>query len=238
MTKARVNSRCQDHLAAVSPIADTPKQEERTTRKQFYLIEVLHRYARDFLKESKAAQSRLDKYAKNTVFDANFTLTVCYVFLVKRASKFDGSYYRHIRDIATDWCIEALFHTGSVPEIFAPSILNLLSALDNDMQLLHAISGGCHWSNHLVEDFQSYSKPPHRHDLDVIERGNRDLLGHLIEICLTCQVETLLKSDRSLLQVKRENHTWTTHSDAGLTHLSDQNIRSKPARIMLWLSCF
>ena len=64
MTKARVNSRCQDLLAAVSPIADTPKQEERTTCKQFYLIEVLHRYVRDFLKESKAAQSRLDKYAE------------------------------------------------------------------------------------------------------------------------------------------------------------------------------
>lgn len=218
VTKARVNSRCQDLLAAVAPSANKIKQGERATPKELYRIEFLHRSVRDFLKESKAVQSRLDEYAGNTVFDAHFTLTACYVFLVKRASKIDRDYHRHtqdreyefraiyprgIRDIATDWCNKALFHMGSVPEIFAPSTLSLLSALDNDMQLLHASLGHFHWSNYLVEDPLLSSKPPLRHDLDVIERGNRDLLGHLIEIGLTCQVETLLKSDQSLLQAKK-----------------------------------
>ena len=91
------------------------------------------------------------------------------------------------------------------------------------MQLLHAISGGCHWSNHLVEDFQSYSKPPHRNDLDVIERGNRDLLGHLIEIGLTCQVETLLKSDPSLLKAKEGR----PYLDYALLRKPDAPFRSK-----------
>ena len=202
VTKARVNSRCQDLLAAVAPSANTLKQVERKTLKKLYRIEFLHRSVRDFLKGSQAVQIRLDEYAGHTVFDAHFTLTACYVFLVKRASKFDV-YHSHIRDIATDWCIEALFHMGSVPEIFAPSTLNLLSALDSDMQELHANLGDYHWSNYLVEDPQSYSKPLHRHDLDVIERGDRDLLGHMIEIGLTCQVETLLKSDQSLLRAKK-----------------------------------
>lgn len=185
MTKARVNSRCQDLLAAVASGANKLKQEERTTPKELYRIEFLHRSVRDFLKESKAVQSRLDEYAGHAVFNAHFTLTACYVFLVKRASRLDGSCHRHIRDFATDWCTEALFHMGSVPEISAPSILNLLSALDSDMQLLYASLGDFHWSNYLVEDPQSYSNPPKRHDLDVIERGNRDFIGHLIEIGLT-----------------------------------------------------
>lgn len=83
VTKARVNSRCQDLLAAVAPSANTLKQEERTTLKQLYRIEFLHRSVRDFLKESKAVRSHLDEYAGHTVFDAHFFLTACYVFLVK-----------------------------------------------------------------------------------------------------------------------------------------------------------
>lgn len=222
VTKARVNSRCQDLLAAVIPSANRLKPEVHDTPlKELYRIEFLHRSVKDFLQESKAVQSRLDEYAGHTVFDTHFTLTACYVFLVKRASRFDGNYHRHtllfrdggykfdgtyhgsIRDIATDWCNKALFHRSNVPEIFAPSTLNLLSALDNDMQLLHASLGDCHWSNYLVEGATLFSEPLHRHDLDVIERGDRDLLGHIIEMGLSCQVETLLKSDQNLLRGKK-----------------------------------
>jgi hypothetical protein len=84
-----------------------------------------------------------------------------------------------------------------------PSTISLLHALDDGMQALHAKLGNCHWSNHLVEDPRSYSSPPKLHDLDVVERGSRDLLGHLIEIGLTSHVEALVKSDPNLLRVKK-----------------------------------
>jgi hypothetical protein len=155
----------------------------------------------DFLKGSEAVQSRLDNYAGQAIFDAHFSLLACYVFLIKRALKFRGDYLSGIREIATNWCAEALFHMRELPA--RPSTTNLLYALDHGMQMLYNSLGSFHWANYLVEDPLSYRKDNPLHDLDVFERGNRDLLGHLIETGLISYVEALLKSNPRLLQAKK-----------------------------------
>jgi hypothetical protein len=85
------------------------------------------------------------------------------------------------------------------------STRSLLYAHDKGMQRLYVEFSGCHWSNSLVENPSSYSTSmtPKLHDLDVIERGSRDLLGHLIEIGLTNHVEAILKSNPGLIQAKQ-----------------------------------
>jgi hypothetical protein len=113
----------------------------------------------------------------------------------------DEAHHQFLRDMATSWCTEAFIHLQDIPP--RPSTLSLVYALDNGMQLLHTDLGLYHWSNHLVENPKSYQKPPRLHDLDVTERGGRDLLGHLIELGLTSHVEFLLRVSPTSLQSKK-----------------------------------
>jgi hypothetical protein len=193
--RARVNGRCQDLLAIVDPRCDIDDdKQDRICR-----IEFLHRSVRDFLNEAVSVKNLLKEHAGVHLFDTQFTLFACYVFLVKRASKLPGQ-ERRFRHFADYWCTDALKHMRETPT--TPSTLSLLYALDDGMQLLYADLGQLHWSNHLVEDPRSHETPPKLHDLDVTERGKRDLLGHLIELGLTPCVKVLLKSDSALLQRK------------------------------------
>lgn len=214
--RAMVNGRCQDLLTVIGP----EDIDNCNFNDPEYLcrIEFLHRSVQDFLSESKSVQERLDQYADLAEFDADLTLFACYVFLVKRTHKmirvwrFDllsGS--RHYTDdwtsiafqkAARNWSNEAFFHMRSISP--GPTCASLLMALDNGMEAVYAqIYGNCHWSNHTVEDPSSYGHPPMLHDLDALERGSRDLLGHLIEFGLTKHVESLLKAERGQVERKQ-----------------------------------
>jgi hypothetical protein len=202
--RARVNGRCQDLLAIVDPRYNDNDQD-RICR-----IEFLHRSVQDFLAQAESVQNRLDDHAGVILFDSNFTLFACYVFLIKRAcrladhSSFLGSTYRRqqvLQDLTKTWCTEAFLHVREVPS--RPSTLSLIYALDSSMQPLRADPGHYHWSNDLVERPNPYVLPFELHDLDVIERGGRDLLGHLIELGLTSHVEDLLRCTSISMQTKK-----------------------------------
>jgi hypothetical protein len=206
--QARVNGRCQDLLAIVNSRCKDDQQD------RICHIEFLHRSVQDFLNEAESVQSRLEDHASETVFDTNFTLFASYVFLIKRASKLlhhanvrrlhrlvERCNHQFLRDMATSWCKEAFLHMRAISP--RPSTMSLLSALDDGMQVLHTDLGHYHWSNHLIENPRSYQKPSRLHDLDVIERGERDLLGHLIEIGLTSHVAALLGASSISLQTKK-----------------------------------
>lgn len=235
VTTARVNSRCQDLLAVVGPAS--PKND-LPFASQLHRIEFLHRSVRDFLNGSESVQRRLDGYAGEAIFDAHLALLACYVFFVKRASKWDKHSDIHIEELqqaAIVWCAEALRHIRELPA--RPSTMSLLDALDEGMRVLYSRLGTFHWSNYLFERPMSYQTPPKFHDLDVIERGGRDLLGHLIEIGLISHVEALLKLDPSLLRAKKGRpyldyalryerrpgfgsiHRFTTHPDFAMVEL-------------------
>jgi hypothetical protein len=144
---------------------------------------------------------RLNGYAGDTIFSAHLTLLASYVFLIKRASQSDEKHHNSLRDTATEWCTEALHHMQEVPA--RPSLMNLLYALDSGMHLLNGKLGNFHWSSYLVEDPLSYSTPPKLHELDVVEQGGRDLLGHLIDSGFDSHVEALLRLDPGVLRAKK-----------------------------------
>lgn len=224
-TRAQVNGRCQDLLSVVK------SQPRPGDRQQLYRLEFLHRSVRDFLNESEAVRTSLNKYAGQDSFDVHLTLLSCYVFLVKRAlnATFDqgGTRTSHrtsraLRHEAQGWCAEAFFHLRNVPP--RPSSANLVTALDNSMKLTHADLGQCHWSNHLVEDPKSYGEPAKLHDLDVTERGHRDLLGHLIEHGLVDHVAYFLKTDSTALEPKKGR----PYLDYALRYKTGASARPKP----------
>lgn len=158
------------------------------------------------------------------MFSADFNLLACYVFLIKRVPNSKRNVLRrHFRDSAVDWSTEALIHMRELPPI--PSTLGLLRALDDGMQRLYVDLGNYHWSNHVVEDPLQYCIPRKLHDLDVTERGGRDLLGHLIELGLTTYVEALLKA-APLSSKKKKGRPYL---DYALRYKIDASFRSKHA---------
>lgn len=219
VTKARVNSRCQDLLAVVSPHS---REHGASSPSQLCRVEFLHRSVRDFLNESESVQRRLDEYAGHAMFNTDFNLLACYVFLIKRVSTSSGNILLNpFRGSAVDWSNEALIHLRKLPPI--PSTLGLLRALDDGMQRLYVVLGDYHWSNHLVEDPLQYCTPPKLHDLDVTERGGRNLLGHLIELGLISYVKALLNTDPLSLRRKKGR----PYLDYALRYRDDAPFRSK-----------
>jgi hypothetical protein len=225
-TQAMVNGRCQDLLAVVR------SQDQFERQGYLYRLQFLHRSVRDFLNGSKSVQTNLEQHAGQDLFDVHLTLLSCYVFLVKRVPMGRGrvrsqiSSYRGISESlryeTQDWCEEAFFHLRKVPS--RPSTTSLITSLDEGMQLVHTDLGRCHWSNHLVEDPKSYGAPAKLHDLDVTERGHRDLLGHLIEQGLTDHVEALIKTNPAVLRAKEGR----PYLDYALRYKTGASSRSKP----------
>jgi hypothetical protein len=211
-TRALVNGRCQDLLAVIGP--QDMHDWDSADPEYLYRIEFLHRSVQDFLNRSESVQRRLEQYAGYADFNVRVTLFACYVFLIKRAYKMIRCEHfcplsgpRHYIDdwasiafqrAGRSWSSEAFFHMRSISP--GQECASLLKALDGGMQAIYAQvdNGLCHWSNHIVEDPSSYGNPPLDHDLDVTERGNRDLLGHMIELGLTTQVETFFKDDPNI----------------------------------------
>jgi hypothetical protein len=214
-TRALLNGRCQDLLAVICP----QDINDRKSDDPEYLcrIEFLHRSVQEFLNRSKFVQERLEQFAGYAAFDAHFTLLACYVFLIRKAYKMIRIEYfdplcgpsHYIDDWASivfkkagrNWSNEAFFHMRSIAP--GPSCASLLKALDDGMEAIYTqVYGFCHWSNHTVEDLSSYSFLSLFHDLDVTEHGDRDLIGHIIELGLTAHVETFLKTDPDVSERK------------------------------------
>jgi len=215
-TRALVNGRCQDLLAVIGP--QDMNDWDSADPEYLYRIEFLHRSVQDFLNRSESMQRRLEQYAGYADLNVHFTLFACYVFLIKRAYKMIRCEHfcplsgpRHYIDdwesivfqrAGRSWSSEAFFHMRSISP--GQECASLLKALDGGMQAIYAQvdDGLCHWSNHIVKEPPSYVNPPLFHDLDVFERGKRDLLGHMIELGLTTHVQTLLKDDPGVSKCK------------------------------------
>jgi hypothetical protein len=180
--RAKVNRRCQDLLSVVVPNQEDPQVNRP---QQFCHIEFLHRSVQDFLQQCEPVSEKLERLA-GPGFNADRTLIACYIFIIKKSGQLSNN--------TPSWNTQALLHLSRIGDEYDASAARLLRELDEAMQLVFG-RGQEHWSNRASEvpgldgsnslssQFAT-TNPDVSRLCDLEERGNRDLLGHLIELNL------------------------------------------------------
>jgi hypothetical protein len=183
--RAKVNRRCQDLLAVVAPNQDEDRKATRL--KRLSRIEFLHRSVQDFLQQCKPVSEKLDRLA-GPGFSADRTLIACYIFIIKK--------FGLLSRRTPDWSSQALLHLSRIGDGYDMSAARMLRELDQAMQAVYG-RGQEHWSNRASEsgsqeDISSWVPRGQYFAMDFAEHGNRDLVGHLIELNLIHPVKEAL----------------------------------------------
>lgn len=242
VTRTQVNGRCQDLLAVVDP-PETHSQDGKTNRPlEICRIEFLHRSVRDFLQQSDTIRGKLIKYAEPD-FDVDLTLVACYVVLLRKAATFSTSGGPLDISKARQWSTEALLHLRKINHERAPSAMKLLQSLDETMQCIFSAKSQTHWSNKVCAGtINLNSSQPS--EFSLAERGNRDLVGHLIEFGLSSYVKAALTGNSKIKQGRpyldyalRYNLHAAFRSDAQQDHLSRLAGDLSMVEMLLGLGC-
>jgi hypothetical protein len=178
IVRAKVNRRCQDLLSVVMP--NQRKDPEVNGLKHLCRIEFLHRSVQDFLQQCEPVSEKLERLAGHE-FNANRTLLACYIFTIKNSGRLSNN--------TPVWSTQALLHLSRIGDEYDMSAARLLQELDQAMQVAFG-RGHEHWSNRASEAPSLESS--HLISPEIAERGNRDLIGHLIELNLFYPVREAL----------------------------------------------
>jgi hypothetical protein len=176
--RAKVNRRCQDLLSVVLPQQSGGLEVRGVER--LCRIEFLHRSVQDFLQQCKPVSEKLDRLA-GPGFNADRTLIACYIFIIKKYGEFSHC--------TPGWSTQALLHLSRIGDEYDIPAARLLQELDQAMQLVCA-QGHEHWSNRTSE--VPFPESSNSIASEIAERGNRDLVGHLIELNLLYPVREAL----------------------------------------------
>jgi hypothetical protein len=239
-TRTQVNGRCQDLLAVVGPPESQSLRIAAEQPSVLYRIEFLHRSVRDFLQQSDSVRRKLDEFA-GPDFEADLTLLSCYVALLKRTTALSAS-YRTFGKLKHVWSTEALLHLRTIDFRHAPSASRLLHCLDKTMQCIYPNERRTHWSNVVSSRIVDPSSQLPKSNL--AERGNRDLIGHLIEFGLTPYVKAALTGGTATKQGRpyldyalRYDVKAGFRSDAQDSHLSQLSGDPGMVKMLLSLGC-
>jgi hypothetical protein len=170
IVRAKVNRRCQDLLSVVMP--NQRKDLGVNGLQHLCRIEFLHRSVQDFLQQCEPVSEKLERLAGHE-FNADRTLLACYIFIIKKSGRLSNN--------TPVWSTQALLHISRIGDEYDVSAARLLQELDQAMQLVFG-RGQEHWSNRASEGLGQESSDSR--SLNLAERGNRDLVGHLIELNL------------------------------------------------------
>lgn len=215
----QIDYKCQDLLEVHVP----KKPFSRASPEDYGRIVFLHKSVRDFFDEAKTISQDLESYAGSD-FDVHLTLSACYAFLVKKAATILGNSksnegHRTDTAVATTWSTRCLLHLRKAhPD---RSVRSLLSELDDAMRVVYK-NYDHHWSN--------YVDTAHAQN-ETIDRGSRDLLGHLIEFGFVAYVDTATLSNSTALRAKKGR----PYLDYALRHDSSATYRQEaPGRTLLF----
>jgi hypothetical protein len=206
IARAQTNRCCQDLLSIVAP---TKSDRFSIVR---YRIEFLHRSVKDFLQQSPTVSEKLGRLA-GSGFSAARTLFACYVYLVKSSTEDDTKL----------WSTEALLQLAIIGDEYDTSAARLLQELDKAMQVIWS-RGNKHWTNSDETNFDYHNRV---FSIGLKERylselGQRDLLGHLIELNLFHPVRAAMMTNLPAKQYR-------PYLDYALRHSSDApHKRSRP----------
>jgi hypothetical protein len=124
ITRARLNSRCQDLLSVHVPTQSTRETATLMKSESYRLcrIEFLHRSVQEFLKQSEGVSEKLERLV-GPGFNVDRTLLACYVFLTKKAGQ-------TFHKMSIYWSTQALLHLASVGDEYDAPASRLLQDLD------------------------------------------------------------------------------------------------------------
>jgi hypothetical protein len=180
--RAQVNCQCQDLLSVVLPRGLPQNENGIKKHKGFCRIEFLHRSVQDFLQQCKPVSEKLDRLA-GPGFNADRTLLAFYIFFIKKAG--------NLFNDTLGWSTEALLHLANTGDCYDDPAAQSLQELDKAMQLVYA-RGQEHWSNRACEVPVRDGNSAFPLAADLAERGNRNLVGHLIELNLIHPIKEAL----------------------------------------------
>lgn len=192
--RAQINTRCRDMMSV-----ELPSVSHGILLRNLHLVEFLHRSVKDFL-EQPVIYREIVRLAGEG-FCAQSTLFAVYVSLTKRLP--DVKAGSPIQDRASTflsaewWATLALLHESRSTSGLVH--FDLLERLDKAMEsLVKPVDTCCgHWTN---------SANPVRENErseDPLENGQRDLLGHLIELGLDAYVNAMLKRQPDVVNQKQ-----------------------------------
>lgn len=240
--QGQINGRCQDLLTVVGP-PKSPQKDDATKShsKELYRIEFVHRSVRDFLLQSGEVCVKLDELT-GPGFDVNLTLLACYIALLKKTMTLSASHGDLGKSMKIVWSTEALLHLREIDREIQPSAAKLLHSLDQTMQAVCSSNDQMHWSN-VASAGANNPVTGVLMASGTAERGNRDLIGHLIEFDLIPYVRTALttrstKQGRPYLDysLRYDRHA-AFRSDSRQEHLSDLSGDPAMVELLLDLGC-
>lgn len=183
--RARINAQGQDLLLVHSSSVDDSPRRVRIPE-ELHRIEYLHKSVKDFF-ETPDVSSELQRHC-GSGFDASLTLAACNVFLIKKLPTLETN---AAQKMATNLSTEGLLALADV--VHRPPNLELLGQLDQSMQYLWKKNQKRHWTNDIAAP-QNYQ---------VLDRGERDLLGHVIELGASKYADALLELQPGLISRKQ-----------------------------------
>lgn len=199
--RKQINGRCQDLLEVygqdIAKVNDDPEDRLPIGSGGLPVVDFLHRSVKDYLQSGKLA-SVLRGWTGDA-FDPARMLFACYVFMVKTAAPTPTMIADRVQHSITggtlrnaiEWSWRALSHASDAP--YDTLTRALMASLDQSMS--RAVVDNHHWTNKAVAK-------PHDSARDIAEQGQRDFLGHSIEIGIASHALGMIKQDPTCLTRK------------------------------------